>query len=232
MDSETNDGVGLAELYAALARQHGELHSSYASLSLQHTQLAEQYAAVCQTRDELQRRLDEFEGQEVDGDDEAMGPEEAADSSDETARERRRAKKSRLKIDQISKITPEDFILFEITFPDEVMQLLEQLFGELDTQKQGYITESSFTTGVGQEFIQNFGIWEDIKGFFDEDNNNAIDPQEFVKGFARLALEKVSHPNFRIHRVMSIVCVCNDGYNSRLIVGEGSPLQKCILSRS
>lgn len=232
MDSETNDGVGLAELYAALARQHGELHSSYASLSVQHTQLAEQYAAVCQTRDELQRRLDEFEGQEVDGDDEAMGPEEAADSSDETARERRRAKKSRLKIDQISKITPEDFILFEITFPDEVMQLLEQLFGELDTQKQGYITESSFTTGVGQEFIQNFGIWEDIKGFFDEDNNNAIDPQEFVRGFARLALEKVSHPNFRIHRVMSIVCVCNDGYNSRLIVGEGSPLQKCILSRS
>jgi hypothetical protein len=197
MDSETNGGVAPAELYAALARQHEELHSSYASLSVQHTRLAEQYAAVCQTRDELQRRLDEFEGQEVDGDDEAMGAEEAADSSDETARERRRAKKSRiLKIDQIPQITPEDFILFEITFPDEVMQLLDQLFGELDTQKQGWITESSFTTGVGQQFIQNFGIWEDIKSFFDEDNNNAIDPQEFVKGFARLALEKVSHPKY------------------------------------
>ena len=88
-------------------------------------------------------------------------------------------------------VTDQDLVLFEVSFSEEVMAHLGELFNLLDTQKQGFITSASFTAGVGLEYMGNFGVWTTIKHHFDEDGNDAIDPREFVTGFARLGLEKV-----------------------------------------
>jgi hypothetical protein len=71
------------------------------------------------------------------------------------------------------------------------MKLISDLFGAMDTQKQGYITEESFTTGHYQDFFQSFGAWSTLKQYFDSNGNNVIEPQEFVNGFAFMAMNDV-----------------------------------------
>jgi hypothetical protein len=43
---------------------------------------------------------------------------------------------------------------------------------------QGFITEASFTSGKLQAYFQSFGTWKQLKDFFDEDGDDAIDPAE------------------------------------------------------
>ena len=88
------------------------------------------------------------------------------------------------------RVNKEDLYFFQIRFSPEVMRLLSDLFMLLDTQGQGFVTEESFVSGSYATLFTSFGTWAEIKDWFDEDGNNMVDPQEFVTGFARVALNE------------------------------------------
>lgn len=43
-------------------------------------------------------------------------------------------------------------------------------------------------TMFNKEYFSSFGKWDEIKHYFDENGDDAIEPHEFVKGFARMAM--------------------------------------------
>jgi len=157
--------VGSADMYASLAQQ-------FADLSDQHAKLSTAYANVKRDNDSLRMRL----GENVRNDDSFA-------VNDGFYHKKRRSNSGH--------VERHDLVVFQITFPAHIMKLMSELFGVLDTQKQGYITEESFTAGHYQDFFQSFGAWSQLKQYFDANGNNAIDPQEFINGFALMAFNEV-----------------------------------------
>jgi hypothetical protein len=163
----------------------------HADLAQKHSALARLYADVCAERDLLLSRVAALEETEA-GVKRVRRAGGGDDASDEAANSLDEDEDNVQALDDAMAVpvTSEDLVLFEVRFSEQVMQHLSRLFELLDTQKQGFITQASFTSGVGPEYFENLGTWEEIKLYFDADGNDAIDPEEFVSGYARIALSK------------------------------------------